>query len=145
MTSPGARVYLDVCALCRPLDDQRAIRIRLETEAVNLILEGERSGILQLISSPAHRIEIEAIRDSEKRSQLLALLDVLAFSPHFNFATCRALAEELMDKGLGLPIRLISHLQLGLPLPSLPWMTTCSSIATSSLQGYGVVDRWNFV
>ena len=66
-----------------------------------MILEGARSGILQLISSPAHRIEIEAIRDSEERSQLLALLDVLAFSPHFNFATCRALAEALMDKGLG--------------------------------------------
>jgi hypothetical protein len=30
-------VYLDVCSLCRPFDDQKYSRIRLETEAVNLI------------------------------------------------------------------------------------------------------------
>jgi hypothetical protein len=32
MTSPERRVYLDVCTLCRPFDDQTHIRIRLETE-----------------------------------------------------------------------------------------------------------------
>ena len=31
-------IYMDVCALSRPFDDQRYPRIRLETEAVNLIL-----------------------------------------------------------------------------------------------------------
>lgn len=31
-------VYLDVCALSRPFDDQSYLRIRIETEAVNLIL-----------------------------------------------------------------------------------------------------------
>ena len=31
-------VYLDVCALCRPFDDQSYLRIKMETEAVNLIL-----------------------------------------------------------------------------------------------------------
>lgn len=31
-------VYIDVCALSRPFDEQEYIRIRLETEAVNLIL-----------------------------------------------------------------------------------------------------------
>jgi len=33
-------VYLDVCALSRPFDDQAFLRIRLETEAVNLIWYG---------------------------------------------------------------------------------------------------------
>ena len=31
-------VYLDVCALNRPLDDQSQMRIRLEADAVSLIL-----------------------------------------------------------------------------------------------------------
>lgn len=31
-------IYIDVCALSRPFDDQSFLRIRLETEALNLIL-----------------------------------------------------------------------------------------------------------
>ncbi|MCL4321813.1 MAG: hypothetical protein M0016_00195 [Deltaproteobacteria bacterium] len=27
-------IYIDVCALCRPFDDQSLLRIRLETETV---------------------------------------------------------------------------------------------------------------
>ena len=38
MSGSTNRVYLDVCALCRPFDDQAHMRIRLETEAVQLIL-----------------------------------------------------------------------------------------------------------
>ncbi len=37
------RIYLDVCSLCRPFDDQSYTRIRLETEAVNLILSRVKS------------------------------------------------------------------------------------------------------
>ena len=36
--STAKNVYLDVCALCRPFDDQQQVRIRLETSAVELIL-----------------------------------------------------------------------------------------------------------
>jgi len=32
------RLYLDVCTLCRPFDDQNMMRIRLETDAFYLIL-----------------------------------------------------------------------------------------------------------
>jgi len=41
----GKKVYLGACALCRPFDDQRYLRIRLETEAVNLILSKIREGL----------------------------------------------------------------------------------------------------
>ena len=37
-------IYIDVCALCRPFDEQEYMRIRLETEAVNLILSKVRDG-----------------------------------------------------------------------------------------------------
>ena len=36
-------IYIDVCALSRPFDDQSFLRIRLETEALNLILSKKLS------------------------------------------------------------------------------------------------------
>jgi hypothetical protein len=41
----GALVYLDVCALRRPFDDQSFLRTRLEAEAVNLILSRVHKGM----------------------------------------------------------------------------------------------------
>jgi len=38
------RIYLDVCCLNRPFDDQTQDRIHLESEAVILILKRVRSG-----------------------------------------------------------------------------------------------------
>jgi hypothetical protein len=52
MPESAKRIYLDVCALCRPFDDQAQIRIRLETEAVQLILSYVKSGDLDLVISP---------------------------------------------------------------------------------------------
>lgn len=52
------RVYLDVCALCRPFDDQSFVRIRMESDAVRLILQHIREGALQLACSPVHQREI---------------------------------------------------------------------------------------
>ena len=69
------RIYLDVCALCRPFDDQQQIRIRLESSAVELILAHVRQKEVALIVSPVHHREIEAITDLEERKQLLLLLE----------------------------------------------------------------------
>lgn len=40
------RVYLDVCVLNRLFDDQRQMRIRLETDAILLILKFIQEGTL---------------------------------------------------------------------------------------------------
>jgi hypothetical protein len=37
-------IYLDVCVLCRPFDNQQYLRIRMETESVNLILANVKKG-----------------------------------------------------------------------------------------------------
>ncbi|GFP31652.1 hypothetical protein HKBW3S34_02573, partial [Candidatus Hakubella thermalkaliphila] len=42
-------IYIDVCALSRPFDDQSFLRIRLETEALNLILLNVREGRYTLL------------------------------------------------------------------------------------------------
>ncbi len=63
-------IYLDVCSLSRPFDDQNIMRIRLETEAVNLILLKVKEGRFKLLVSFAHFREIEAIPDPVERIEL---------------------------------------------------------------------------
>ena len=50
-------IYLDICVLCRPFDDQRQARIRLETGALQIILAHIRSDILTMIISSVHQME----------------------------------------------------------------------------------------
>ena len=63
-------IYLDVCSLCRPFDDQTYLRIRMETEAVSLILTKVREGRCKMYVSPVHFKEIDAITESEERLEL---------------------------------------------------------------------------
>ena len=44
-------IYLDVCCLNRPFDDQSQNRVRLEAEAILSILEMAQSDKLEIISS----------------------------------------------------------------------------------------------
>ena len=67
---PLKPIYLDVCALSRPFDDQIYLRIRLETEAVNLILSKARQGRYRVLASPVHAKEIESISDPVERIEL---------------------------------------------------------------------------
>ena len=50
-STPMSRIYLDVCCLNRPFDDQRQARVRLEAEAVLLILGRCEAGTWQWLSS----------------------------------------------------------------------------------------------
>lgn len=96
------RVYLDVCVLCRPFDDQQQARIRLETEALDLILAHvRRAEGIELIVSPAHTVEINAIRNAEERHYLLLLLDQLGVSSQFTPSAVRQRAESFVSAGIG--------------------------------------------
>lgn len=106
MSNPGQpstpkRVYLDVCVLCRPFDDQQQVRIRLETSAVELILAHVREAELALIVSPVHQLEIDAITDLEERKQLLLLLEEFGTQVEFDLQTVRQRAEQWVGQGLG--------------------------------------------
>ncbi len=68
------KIYLDVCSLCRPFDDQDYIRIRLETDAINLILSKVKQGQYKLMKSQVHYIEINSINDDLERIELLEIL-----------------------------------------------------------------------
>ena len=100
--SQAQRVYLDVCALCRPFDDQRQARIRLETTSVELILAHVRKQKIELIVSPTHDAEIEATADREERSQLTLQLRQLGTRPAFDSRAAQQRAERLTAQGMGI-------------------------------------------
>lgn len=95
-------IYLDVCALCRPFDDQGYVRIRLETDAVNLILAKVRDGKYKLAVSPVHEKEVDAISDSYQRLELLSILETFGEPVKADLLTARRRAEELCAHGFGI-------------------------------------------
>jgi predicted nucleic acid-binding protein len=92
---------LDVCALSRPFGEQGYLRIRLETEAVNLILSKVREDYYRLLVSSAHVKEIDSIPDVFERIELQTLLDKLGEPAKVDLIKARIRAEELVDLGFG--------------------------------------------
>ena len=60
------KIYLDVCCLCRPFDDQDQDRIRLETEAIITILKYCQRGVWTFAASKAIDYELSNIKDTDK-------------------------------------------------------------------------------
>ena len=94
-------IYIDVCALSRPFDNQDYLRIRLETEALNLRLSKVKQGKYKLLVSPVHIKEIEAIEDIFERLELQTILEKLGENISVNIAKARIRAEELVNLGFG--------------------------------------------
>jgi len=95
-------VYLDVCSLCRPFDDQRFARIRLETEAVHLILEYVRTGEINMAISSVHYEEIKATSDSIERIEIFGLFKNYGEMIKNNVVEIKKRAEHLYVSGFGL-------------------------------------------
>ena len=97
----GKPIYIDVCAMSRPFDEQSYLRIRLETEAVNLILSKVRDGYYKLLVSPVHMKEIAAIPDVFERIELQTLMDRLGEPIRVDSNQTKSRAEELTGMGFG--------------------------------------------
>ena len=69
------KIYLDNCCLSRPFDDQTQPRIRLETEAIVLIIEHFYAGQWQWISSEVSTFEADQNLDLRQRLQVKFLLN----------------------------------------------------------------------
>jgi predicted nucleic acid-binding protein len=67
------KIYLDVCCICRPFDDQTVHRIRMETEAVTEILKRCRTDWV-MAGSEAIESEIFRISDEERMENAESLL-----------------------------------------------------------------------
>jgi hypothetical protein len=75
---PVKRIYLDVCCLNRPFDDQDQDRVRLEAEAVKLILLRIGSGHWQGVGSEAIDFEIEGVPDPDRQLAVTAIAGVFS-------------------------------------------------------------------
>jgi predicted nucleic acid-binding protein len=69
------KIYLDVCCLCRPFDDQTKSRIRLEATAIQEIIH-RCTGEFTLVTSEAIEEEISEIPDLKKRLRVEKILSV---------------------------------------------------------------------
>ena len=71
-------IYLDVCCLNRPFDDQSQNRVRLEAEAVLSILEMAAARQLEIVSSDIIDDEFAEMSDHERREKVGLLLTVVS-------------------------------------------------------------------
>jgi len=69
------KVYLDVCCLCRPFDDQNVNRIHLESEAIREILV-RCTRDWTLVSSDAVSFEISRMADRTRMKKAQNLMDL---------------------------------------------------------------------
>jgi hypothetical protein len=96
------KIYLDVCTLCRPYDDQTQVRIRLETDAVFLILEAVRRQQYEMMVSPVHRQEVQVAEDPQERADIVELLNAFGRRAVLaDKAAARVRAETFCRKRLG--------------------------------------------
>ena len=68
------RIYLDICCLNRPFDDQEQDRIRLEAEAVLIILAAVERGQYEMVSSEALELENDNNPDAARRNRVRDML-----------------------------------------------------------------------
>lgn len=67
------RIYLDCCCLNRPFDDQSQERIRLESEAVLVVLHRIERGEWAMIGGEVLDFEAAQIRNPDRRARVLHL------------------------------------------------------------------------
>ncbi|MEK7867380.1 MAG: PIN domain-containing protein [Planctomycetota bacterium] len=94
------RVYLDLCALKRLFDERREDRIRLEAEAVALILERADRDELEVVSSEALEEENLLNPDPVRRARAGELLGRCRPRIRVTSSATRR-ARELQDLGFG--------------------------------------------
>jgi predicted nucleic acid-binding protein len=96
------RLYLDICTLCRPFDDQSQMRIQLETNAYYLILQALQDARYVMVVSPVHFAEASAISDAEERQEIVVLLERLGTTAACDMTATRARAETLHARKFGI-------------------------------------------
>ena len=79
-TRAAMKIYLDTCCLNRPFDDQSQERIRLETEAVMIILARFGRKEWTWLGSQALEIEIERGPDVEAQARLKRIAEYVGQS-----------------------------------------------------------------
>lgn len=115
------KIYLDVCTLCRPFDNQNNMRIRLETDAYYMILNGIQRNVFEMVISSMHSKEIESIEDIRERIQVSHLLNTYGTKPYYDNEKARKRAEELIINSFGIA----DSVHLAFAEQSADYLVTC--------------------
>jgi hypothetical protein len=94
------RVYLDICSLKRPFDDQSQPRVREEAMAVAAIVTRAEAGEIALVRSPAHLVENDANPREDRRLAAALWIDGAAVDVPLD-ADVEARAGEIAALGFG--------------------------------------------
>jgi predicted nucleic acid-binding protein len=92
------KIYLDACCLNRPFDDQSQPRVRLEAEAISLILEKLAQGEWEWVGSEILLHEVEQNPDLENRQRALSFASLARQVVEINEKILQR-AEELEEAG----------------------------------------------
>jgi len=115
------KLYLDICTLCRPFDNQGNMRIRLETDAYYLILNGIQSQKYEMIISSMHFKEIESIEDNREKIQNIHLLDIYGKEGNYEYIKAKERADELIKNNIGIA----DSIHLAFAEQSADYLITC--------------------
>jgi predicted nucleic acid-binding protein len=94
------KIYLDVCCFNRLFDDQSQERIRLEAEAVLVVLSRIESKALRLVGSEVVRYEIAADRNEIRRRRIESFVRLASVEIQLTGAL-EARGEEIISLGIG--------------------------------------------
>jgi hypothetical protein len=84
-------IYLDLCCLNRPFDDQHQARVRLESEAVLGLVQLTRLGELTPIGSEVLDLESSQNPDTDRRRKVEAFLSAATSKvPHWALSAWHA-------------------------------------------------------
>ncbi len=70
------KIYMNVCCLNRPFDNQSQVRVHLESEAILQIIEFSKNGKLNWFNSDVIEFEIDNIENEDKKQKVLTLLEL---------------------------------------------------------------------
>jgi predicted nucleic acid-binding protein len=93
------RIYLDVCCLSRPFDDQSQDKVRLETEAIIGILKRCADKEWKLVGSDIINLEISKNQDYIKKQKVLLLYEGATEKIKYN-AHIKARAAKVREWGV---------------------------------------------
>jgi predicted nucleic acid-binding protein len=95
------KLYLDVCVLSRPFDDQTIMRNHLEANATSIILSTVRNARYGMLVSPVHDAELAALDDIVERTHLQTVLLLWGTRGILDTQLAYKRAEELCRHRLG--------------------------------------------
>lgn len=93
------KLYLDACAIQRPLDDKSQIRVMLEADAIIHIIQRCEDGELELYSSDVLLYELSRITNLNRRNQVIECANIATAIISMNDDIAE-LAEDYVQQGV---------------------------------------------